>query len=509
MKGETVAAVIHHAGTSTEVTADNQTVLDAIQKLNIEFSAPCGGNGTCKKCQVPVRDASGLHTVLACQTKLADVMDVFVEDQAPMVVQESGSASHFEGKPGANGYGISVDVGTTTMVCRLHRLSDGTLLATAGQANPQGVYGADVISRISASVDGHLDDMCDLLLDSLSSMIDTVCKKVGVNRSEIVDAVLVGNTTMENIAARLAPDSIGVAPFEPLSKFGTVEDLSPFFGATYLAPCQSGYVGGDITAGILATRMYEAEKPIVFLDLGTNGELAVGNRDRIVSCATAAGPVFEGAGIYCGMSARPGAISKVRAGENPGELELTVLGDVDPEGICGTGLVEGLAFLLEQGIILPSGAMAKPGTFEGPLGERIVERDGMPAFLLDADHDVFISQADVRKVQMAKGAIEGGILTILDECGIQLEDVGEMLIAGGFGSFLSVDAAAAIGLFPRELRDRARSVGNSAIEGASLMLLSDEARATTQLIADTSEYVELSTSSKFYELYMTVMTFDK
>lgn len=489
-----------------EVEARNQTVLDAIQEAGIDFSAPCGGNGTCGKCQVLIHDGEGLHYLLACQTDLEDGMEVHVESQQPMTIQVSGSTVEYPGRSDAAGYGLATDIGTTTMVSRLHDLKSGSLIASSSRVNPQVVYGADVIARITACMEGHLEDMTDLVRNALDEMADDLCREAGIKRREITDIALVGNTVIEHLAARLSPITIGVSPFEPLSYFGDSVPFEPVGKQAYFAPALSGYIGGDITAGILSCRIHEAEGMHVFLDLGTNGELAIGNKDRMTCCATAAGPVFEGANVFFGMPARTGAISSVSF--NGASLDLAVIGDAQPVGICGTGLIEAIALMVEQEVIDESGRILyhdELDEFWHPFVGKTAEGT---VFYLTADHSVYITQADVRNVQLAKAAICAGILTLLDSHDMGTDDIDALLVAGGFGSFLNIEAAARIGLFPEELLDRASSVGNAAVEGASLLLTSDEARAEVSDIAQSAEYIELSTCAAFNSFYMECMAFE-
>lgn len=507
-----MAAIIHALGRQFEVEMVEQTILEVLQALEIDVSAPCGGRGTCKKCQVLVRDSTGLHYVLACQTPLEEAMEVFIEDRKPMVIQHEG-----EGLRGfdfgdymlddRSGYGIAVDIGTTTMVARLHEVSSGALLAVESRVNPQVVYGSDVIARITASMEGKLDAMTDLVRGALDEMVDDLCAEIGINRTEVVDVALVGNTVIQHLVARLSPDQIGVSPFEPLSYFGESRELEPVNKQSYFAPVLSGYIGGDVTAGILACGMDRTDHKQVYLDLGTNGELAVGNRDRLICCATAAGPVFEGANVRCGMTAQPGAISEVRFKD--GELEVSVIGDIEPVGVCGTGLIEAVAGMLEAGVVDETGRLLDEDESDPKWISYLAEVDNEHVFYLDPGRTVFIAQKDIRNLQLAKAAICAGIYTLLEAHGLKIDEVDDLLVAGGFGSFLNIDAAAAVGLFPQELRDRAKSVGNMAAEGASLLLLSQEARARIQAVCAESEYIELSTHAVFNTFYMDCMAFEE
>lgn len=501
-----MTATILVSDESFDVEVTGQTVLDAIQAAGIDFSAPCGGNGTCKKCQVLIHDAEGMHYALACSTKLEDGMTVHIQSQQPMTIAVSGEGSRYFARTDIEGYGVAIDIGTTTVVCRLHDFSDGHIVSSAARVNPQVVYGGDVIARITACMEGHLDELTDLLRNSLDEMVDFLCKDAGIKRSDIKDMTVVGNTVIEHLAAGLSPITIGVSPFEPVSFFGDSVPFKPVAKEAYFAPALSGYVGGDITAGILAAGIHKAEGMHVFLDLGTNGELAIGSKDKMTCCATAAGPVFEGANIYFGMPARKGAISSVKFDGKA--VSISVIGDEKPVGICGTGLVEAIAAMIETGIVDESGRVLELDELDESLHPFVGVHEDSPVFYLTDDKSVFITQADVRNLQLAKAAICAGILTLLDSHGLSTDDIEAILVAGGFGSYLNIEAAATIGLFPKELLESARSVGNTAIEGASILLTSLDARKEVAGIADTSEYIELSTCAQFNVFYMERMAFE-
>lgn len=483
------------------------TVLQAIQDAGIDFAAPCGGRGTCRKCAVWVRDENGLRSELACQIAPTENMVVQVERAKPMTISETGLTSAFSANVSDSGYGIAIDVGTTTVVVRLIEMASGTCIATTSRPNPQIVFGSDVIARISASVAGSLPTMTKLIDSSLAEMVKMLCEQCGVELSDIVGATLAGNTVMESIAAGVSPDPIGVNPFIPISYFGESIDIPGVSERTYFVECLSGYVGGDITADILATRLTESPRLRLMLDLGTNGEMALGNEKRLVTCATAAGPVFEGANITFGMPARTGAINRVEF--DGSDIVLTTIGDAAPFGICGTGIIDATAILLDTGIVDETGYMASADELENDvppaLAARVVEGEKGTAFKLA--ENIYLTQADIRNVQLAKAAVSAGVLTLVDTYEVTLADIDELVIAGGFGSFLNIDSAARIGLFPAELKGIAKSIGNTAIEGAMALLINKEAREQERRIAELAEYVELSTELKFNQYYVDCMMF--
>ena len=513
--------IIIHDGQSTRtVTAqEGQTLLVVLQDAGVPISAACGGNGTCGKCKVMVHqvddDLHGYEEVLACCTQAAEGLEVMVEKHS-LLVEESGTTDHvLEHDEGRTGYGLAIDVGTTTLACYLHNLETGERLASGGLANPQAVFGADVISRIEASVAGRLPQLCQTLATGISSLIDDVCKAKRVKRDQLVDAALVGNTTMQHFVTGLAPDTIGVTPFTPLSYFGGVEQVEGTGLPTYLAPCVSGYVGGDITAGLLVSGVPDADHPRIFVDVGTNGEMALGCSERLICCATAAGPAFEGAGIRFGMPASEGAISRVQIGEE-GDLAFQTIGDIPLEeatGICGSALIDIIACLLKTGAVDESGYLLDEdefldqdeGTYQA-LAHRLVEFEDQNAVQLT--DKVYLVSRDIRNVQLAKAAVHAGIDTMLDAYGIGVDEVEALVLAGGFGSHIDLESAATIGLFPPELLDRAYAIGNAAGEGAAALLLSSKERERIAGLKERLEYLELSTTAAFNSFYVDAMAFE-
>jgi uncharacterized 2Fe-2S/4Fe-4S cluster protein (DUF4445 family) len=308
---------------------------------------------------------------------------------------------------------------------------------------------------------------------------------------------------MQHIAVGLPPDTIGVNPFIPLSLFGDDHEIDGL-GQCYLTRCVAGYVGGDITAGMLACELDQGGTRL-FLDLGTNGEMALSADGRIKCCATAAGPVFEGANVHFGMPASPGAISKVSYED--GAVKLNVVGDADPIGICGTGIVDAVAMMVRLGVVDETGYLLGADELEEPLASLAGCENDSNVFYLTPDHSIYITQNDVRSLQLAKAAVCAGILTMIDAAGIEVSDITQLDIAGGFGAYLNLESAAAIGLFPEELLPCASSVGNTSGEGATALLVSSAAHARESEIIEKCDYLELSTSAEFNDFYVEMMEF--
>ena len=322
---------------------------------------------------------------------------------------------------------------------------------------------------------------------------------------------IAANTTMLHLLTGLSPDGIGQAPFTTESLFGDCWEAAalglPFEGQVYLLPAVSGYVGGDITADLLAVGMHKEEKPVLLIDVGTNGEMALGCTGHFTCCSTAAGPAFEGAQIHCGMTAAPGAISSVEYRD--GQVVCSVIGGGEAVGLCGSGLIDAMAVMLTVGAVDETGRMYDIDEDEDEIPETALPYlfllGGSPAFRLS--EQVCVTQADVRKLQLGKGAIAAGVKILMDSYGAKFEDIGSLLLAGGFGSFIRPESAARIGLIPAELLSVTRAVGNTAARGAQMALVSQAARETLSQLQRDMKYYELSGLPAFNDAYMEAMMF--
>ena len=503
--------VLMESGPLVLSARQGQSLLDVLRECEgLPVHAPCGGQGTCEKCAVYLSSPKGEVPVLACRTPVKDGMTLRLPSVAPLVVELHGDAAGtLTPDPGLTGYGIACDIGTTTVVCHLVELSTGRVLATVGEGNAQRAYGADVIARIRASMDGLRSVLTSAVIGQLSRMIGELCRAAEISVGDVNRMAVAGNTTMCHLMAGLPPDSIGAAPFTPVSLFGDCHDAKtlglPFDGEVYICPAVSGYVGGDITADILAAGLDRTDVPVLLIDVGTNGEMALGCGDRFVCCSTAAGPALEGAQIRFGMTAAPGAISKVLWED--GKVVCSVIGGGDPVGLCGSGLIDAVAVMLDLGAVDETGRMLNVEDDDIPdeVAPCLFQLDGEPAFRLTGQ--VAVTQSDVRMLQLAKGAIAAGIRVLMDSCGAGFGEVGGLLLAGGFGSCIRPESAARIGLIPAELLGVTRAIGNAAAQGALEALVSKEARARLANLQRAMDYRELSVLSQFNDAYMEAMMF--
>lgn len=427
----------------------------------------------------------------------------------------------FKADGGRTGLGAAFDIGTTTAVGMLWDLEKGEQIATEAKTNPQNEFGMDVISRITYCTrdDENVKQLRSLIVDCINDIIDSLWQKASRSKSEIVTAAVCGNTTMSHIFAGYSPINLAKAPFTPeytgmISLTGKETGLNVCETAeVVVVPNIAGHVGGDITAGIIASRLLESRELTVFIDLGTNGEIVLTDGKNSYACSTAAGPAFEGAAISCGMRAAIGAIERVRA-EN-GEIYVDVIGDTELQGICGSGLIDTVAVLLEQNIINKKGRMAAASEAEAKgidarFAERLTEVDGERQFILakkkDGDH-IVITQNDIRELQLAKGAIKAGVQLMLNEAGYDVGDIKRVMVAGAFGNYIDKESAVKIGILPNVPLEKIISVGNTAGAGVSMIMASEGERKLAEAIPSKIKYVELANSDDFQMTYVNAMKF--
>ncbi len=525
-------------------TAGNPTILEYCRSHDVTgIEAPCGGKGTCGKCKVTVTKPY-YKEVLACQTKICDGMEIIVgggtitgvgTDMNEAKVSASDNMvvlvdrkSDMQENP-VSVYGnhslnagtlAACDIGTTTVVCYLIDKETGQIIAVRSGANPQRSFGADVLSRIDAAArtddndkaNGGLQMMQSQIVSLLNGFISEMLMECG--RTKVCLFSVAGNTVMCHLLMGISPEKLGRAPFMPDEYFG--KEFNPLdiglenCQTMIIFPAVSGFVGGDITAGIMET--VNCNELTLYLDIGTNGEMALGKGDRYVCCATAAGPAFEGAQIEMGMPASKGAVDKVWLEGR--RIKYSVIGNDRPVGLCGSGLIDALAILLKAGIIDENGTILSgqelPILFRSYVFELEAEdaaQSSESSLAVYIAPGVYITQEDIRKLQLAKGAIAAGIDILFKEYGCKPCDLDILTFAGGFGNYIDKASAAAIGLFPPDLLDRAKEVGNAAGNGAVSAALSQEAWERALEISKDMRYIELASYPHFDEMYVEHMNF--
>ncbi|MCC6446084.1 MAG: DUF4445 domain-containing protein [Armatimonadetes bacterium] len=419
-------------------------------------------------------------------------------------------------------YGVAFDIGTTTVVGYLHDLNTGRQIDIASDLNPQVDYGGDVISRIEYTMQdaAGLHRLQRAIVQRLNSLIEILCGRAGIRLESVCEVTIAGNTTMHHLALGLEVYHIAQAPYIPVADQGLELRAGEIGihihpqGRLYCLPNIASYVGADIVGGLLACRLDKRPKPTLLLDIGTNGEMVLGCRDRMVAAASAAGPCFEGGNILFGMRASGGAIHGVSfAG---GDVRLEVIGGEQPRGLCGTGLIDLVAEMVRSGLVEESGRLMAPDSSDctepGLLrrvrqGEKGCEFLLVPACESATGRDIVLSQRDIREVQNAKAAVCAGIKVLCIEFGMEMEEIDTILLAGAFGNYISRTSAVIIGLIPNLPLERIRSVGNAAGVGSALALVSTRARSLAERLARRVEYIELSGNPTFSNEYADAMYF--
>jgi len=423
-------------------------------------------------------------------------------------------------KAGRGAFGISFDLGTTTIAGALFQLDTGKTLDRRGTLNPQTAYGADVISRIqfaSQSVKNKTA-LQENALKCLNEIMEELCKNSGVKKKEIAYITLAGNTTMQHLLLGIPADNLPVAPYVRVYTDGLLLsaknlELDVHPGARiYVFPSIGGFVGGDTVADLLTADICGSDKLCLMIDIGTNGEIVLGNKKRVLATSAAAGPAFEGRNISCGMYAENGAVDRVIIGE---DIRVHTLGESAARGLCGSGLVSLVSELLKAGLIDPSGRF-DPSGGKSDVPENISARfektdNGLKfAFALKsqgAEKDLFLLQKDIRQLQLAKGAIAAGLTLLLKEYGADIGDIGTIYLAGAFGNYIAPSDAIRLGLLPGADEEKVCSLGNAALTGASLALLQKASRDKADRIAKKVEFIELAGRSDFQDTFALSMMF--
>jgi uncharacterized 2Fe-2S/4Fe-4S cluster protein (DUF4445 family) len=461
----------------------------------------------------PVADLAVLRT-LGSTLRQSDFKVTAVVADETLIAVEPGDTT-------GRAFGLAFDLGTTTVVATLLDLTTGTPVAVESMLNKQQPFGADVIARISATMldPAARDKLRQLAQETLAELGTAACKAGGVPPEEVYEVALAGNATMVHLVLGIDPEPLGVAPFIMSAR------LLPEVRARDLAvpahpqaravvfPAFGAYVGGDITAGLLASGMDRDPRIRLFIDIGTNCEIVLGGRDWLLATAAPAGPAFEGASIRCGMRAADGAIEAVAVTED-GDLKLTVIGDTKPAGLCGSGLVDAVAALADAGVIDESGRFVHAEEVtDSALAGRLTMIGKERVFVLhwSADRDpatsVYLSQRDIRELQFGKAAIATGWRILLEEVGLETADIKQVLLAGSFGSYLSAKSAIRIGLVPDVGPRRIIAAGNVAGEGAKMALLSMRDRAAALALLEEVKYVELSDRQDFNDRFIAQLSF--
>lgn len=499
--------------------AENMSLLEAMVRHEIYISTFCGGRGTCGKCKIQlIQGELGISTAdrtafskeelqegyrLSCKAyAISDCSIKLITPEEPNfeVLADSLGMPQSIIMPASkeDDYAVAIDIGTTTIAISLLERKSNNLLYTYTSTNRQRVYGADVISRIKASNEGKQEKLKESIQRDLLLGIRTVIEKAGVSKESIKNLVIASNTTMRHLLLGYSCKTLGSYPFTPVNIAETTLSFQEVFGAedlnakvTFL-PGISTFVGGDITAGLLACNFDKVELPCLLIDLGTNGELAIGTKNKILVSSTAAGPVFEGGSISCGVGSIVGAICNVKMEDD--KLRYETISGKPPVGICGTGVIELLAELSEAGLVDHTGLLKEEYFLEG--------------FTVAVDQvgkAIILTQKDIREIQLAKAAIRAGIEILVNRFGTTYEKIETVYLAGGFGYQLNTQKALRIGLLPKEFSGKIKTVGNSALGGAMKYSLEQTTQNSMEHMVKVSKEIYLSDDQDFNELYIKYM----
>jgi uncharacterized 2Fe-2S/4Fe-4S cluster protein (DUF4445 family) len=503
------------------------TLFEAAGQAGIILNSACGGKGICGKCEVILE--LGGEKVLACRYRIERDLVVTIpassrffeqkilaEGVETAVIQPDIYDNYLEIEPKEQILGVAIDIGTTTVVAKLIDMASGQTLATEAALNPQTRYGDDVVSRIAyAESDARLGELQTVIIDCVNQLITRLCEKTSIDSKQIFEVCAVGNTTMNHIFINLPIEQLGRAPYKAFSL--DAKDTSAEESALQINPAGNvhtveniaGFVGSDTTAVALAIDIDTFEKMSLIVDIGTNGEIVLGTAEKLYAASCAAGPAFEGARIRYGSRAVEGAIEAVVVNED--DIVLDVIGNNQAHSICGSGLIDAVAVLLNLDIVDASGRFAKATALEGKLSpkilSRIIEQDDQPAFVLDDSQKVLLTQADIRQVQLAKAAIRAGIILLERKLGISDGDIKQVFLAGAFGNYIRAESALRLKILPDVPAERIHFVGNAASSGAQMILLSRQSRKKAGQLARKIEYVEIAHQPDFQDVFTDCMAF--
>lgn len=514
-------AVTVHTGNTFQVLKGKKgkSLHQILQEQGVYLSAVCGGRGTCGKCMIQVQEGTinpskedvrfftpeqlqdGYRLACKAYPESDCVISIAQQEQRFVVladVQQTDKNSAKKTEITGAGYGVSVDIGTTTIAMQLINLDTEEAENVFTTINRQRAYGADVISRIEASNGGKKEALRNSILQDIQEGMDSL---VGKSDVPIEKMIIGANTTMVHLLMGYSCETLGIAPFTPVNIDSINTTYKELFGGhkysfeITVLPGISTFVGGDVVAGLYTLGFHEKERVSVLIDLGTNGEMAIGNKEKILVASTAAGPAFEGGNITFGTGSIPGAICEVQL--EGGKVEVQTILHETPTGICGTGVIDSVYELMKAELVDETGL----------LDEEYFE-DGFPLAKNEAEEDISFFQKDVREIQLAKSAVRAGLETLILHFGVTYEEIDQIYIAGGFGYKIDISKAVGIGLLPKEGEKKIKAIGNSCLKGAREYLLHPEGKKTVADIIRISSEVQLSKDKHFNEFYMDYMYFE-
>ncbi|OGS35133.1 MAG: hypothetical protein A2474_01745 [Elusimicrobia bacterium RIFOXYC2_FULL_34_12] len=516
------------------------SIKDAAKIVDIIIDSPCGGIGKCGKCKVKVIKGTtkpssfekkcisnediknGIR--LACQTKVSEEMIVTIPDKLDVDLKKMllSEVKSVKSQKYSDKFGVAIDIGTTTIVGILVDLTTNDTISVAAKDNPQYEHGADVISRINYSINNQngTKKLQNYIVTAINSIIKRFVKNTGIHSGQIRKMTIAGNTTMQHLFMGINPEKLAIAPYKPTVK-GLYDSVNSFEigididknAEIYIIPNISGWIGGDTLSMIFALGFDKSDKIKLAIDIGTNGEIVLGSKERILVTSTAAGPCFEGVNISCGMRASKGAIESVYFTDEG--VYCNVIGNVTAKGLCGSGMIDAMAELLKYKIIDDTGRFRNYKELKKELSpvllDSVIEDNKRIKFLVykNSAHNIFITQQDIREFQLAKAAICAGIKLLVNELGITVEDIDEVLLAGTFGNYIDKSNAQKVGLIPSVSLEKVKYVGNAACDGARLALVSQKVRNEMEENIKTIEHINLISQKDFQKTFVGAMNFPR
>ena len=539
-------------GDRTVPCLPGESLLSALTRGGIAVDGPCGGAGTCGKCKVAVLSSSASSPPvpgnerallsdgelagpwrLACRTIPAGDLTVGLpgaDCQGESRFHENRSHDEKENAPGKRVFfgpapkigadcGLAVDIGTTVVDMDLVDLETGTVLAERSALNPQMRFGMDVLSRISCAMarPGSVGEMQRAISGLLDTMAEDLCRDVGKALSSVRFAAVAANCVMLHLFLGVNPAPLGAFPFTPVFVQG--RGLSAAEAGLravaadaeiYCLPSASAFIGADIVAGVHVSDLRRQKGSVLFIDIGTNGEVVLSLDGKLVSCSCAAGPALEGMNIRCGMRAAPGAVEDVFIDDAAGTARLKVVGGAPPIGICGSGILAAIREMLHSGLLRPDGSLTEKGELPPErrnLAALYAAEDERSAGAVRLAEKIVVTQKDIRQVQLAKGALLSGVLALLNHAGLKTRDLGRVLVAGRFGEHLPAESLTKCGILPAGIDGKIEYLGNSSKGGARAALMSRRARGEMETLAREIEYLDLGSAPEYGELFMRCLEF--
>lgn len=487
---------------------DNDTLIsDAAKAAGVVIGMPCNGNGRCGRCNVTISKQNNPVRVLACNTRVNADMEIFVplNDDGITASDDHKNIGIHDLTPIANNCGLAVDIGTTTIAVSVVDTDNGTDLYSATGYNSQGIHGDDVLSRMEYAHEGGTEELRTLVTDAINKLIDPFVHGSVKNNDgktftkDDLNAVYVsGNTTMIHLFLGADPSSMREPPYDPVIKEASITGKESRLrvnddAIVVCMPSPAAYVGGDVTSGIINSEMDINDGLSLLIDVGTNGEVALGNKDMMLVCSSSAGPAFEGGKMTSGMMAKPGAIDGFKITE--GKFNYTVIAGSKAKGICGSGLIDILAQLFIHGYTDKKGKFTDKANVETVGGKR----------MLTIAENVYISEDDIHDAVLTKAAIYSASRSLMRNLGVNNEDIEKIYIAGGFGNFINTENAIAIGMLPDVPREKFEYLGNASLAGAKQALLSSSVRKRIDEVFGRMTYVDLSSDPSFSDEYMSAL----